>query len=303
MTTPPILHRRNAKRRRKIQKGTVLSWTTMSHPLEGFGIRPRTVGLIELEDGSRALGKLIGTPAIWNRVRPRMTLSSVNDEGLRIYDVSYEIFSAAPVKTDRQKIFPGYILALTGPSGVGKTTVSRMLVSMFNNHVESVPILTTRERKDCDDGEYRYLSKEKFTGLLEQREIIAFTHIPSSAEERWYGYRKQDIEKIWKNGKLPVIITEMHLLRGLSEHYGRRSVLSFGLLPPGRSKRAMLSALLHRLRLRGRDAEEHIRDRLKNAARDLEFFRERADLFDKILVNDNLETVVEIVRRHVPGLM
>lgn len=301
MTTPPILHRQSTKNRRKLQEGSVISWTTMSHPLVGFGSRARTVGLIALDDGSRAFGQLIGIPAIGSRVRPRMTLSTVNAEGLRAYDVAYEVMAMAAVK-EPVMAFPGYLLALTGPSGVGKTTVSRMLVKMFGVNVESVPILTTRERKAGDDGEYRYVTKDAFNDLLRKGEIVSYVHLPSSVEERWYGYRKNDIEKIWKKGKLPVIITEMHLLRQLAEHYGRRSILSFGLLPPGKSKRAMLSALLHRLRERGRDAEEHLKDRLKNAAKDLEFFRERADLFDRILVNDDLQSVVEVVRETIPSL-
>ncbi len=301
MTTPPILHRAQKKNRKKLQDGTVLSWTTMTHPLAEFGSRPRTVGLVELEDGSRALGQLTGTPVIGAHVRPRMVLSSVNAEGLRRYDVAYEVLSLVPSAIE-QKEFPGYILALTGPSGVGKTTVSRMLISMFSGHVEHAPILTTRERRKGDDGEYRYVSKEKFIQYVKNGEMISFTQIPSTSEERWYGYKKSDIEAIWKKGKLPVVITEMHLLRGIIEQFGRRSLLSFGLLPPGKSKRAMLSALLHRLRLRGRDAEEHLKDRLKNAAKDLEFFRERADLFDRILVNDDLQTVVETVRQNIPAL-
>lgn len=302
MTTPPILHRAQQKNRRKLQDGTVLSWTTMAHPLASFGNRPRTVGLIALDDGTRTLGQVIGTPAIGQRVRPRMVLSSVNENGLRIYDVAYEAMTAVPATKPTHKEFPGYILALTGPSGVGKTTVSRLLVKMFSTHVETVPILTTRERKAGDDGEYRYVSKEKFNDLVKNGEMVAFVHLPSDTEERWYGYKRSDIEKIWRQGKLPVVITEMHLLRGLTEHYGRRSLLSFGLLPPGKSRRAMLSALLHRLRERGRDAEEHLKDRLQNATADLAFFRERADLFDKILVNEDLQTVVETVRQHVPTL-
>ncbi|MEK7590929.1 MAG: hypothetical protein AAB489_01845, partial [Patescibacteria group bacterium] len=96
--------------------------------------------------------------------------------------------------------------------------------------------------------------------------------------------------------------TEMHLLQGLSAHYGRRSILSFGLLPPGKSKRVMLSQLLHRLRKRGRETEEHIRDRLKNAEKDLAFFTERRDLFDHLLVNEDLPSVIASMKEKVPGL-
>jgi hypothetical protein len=82
------------------------------------------------------------------------------------------------------------------------------------------------------------------------------------------------------------------LLQSLADYYGRRSILSFGLLPPGQSKRTMLSQLLHRLRSRGRETEAQIADRLKNAKADLHFFETQKELFDVMLVNDNLHTVV-----------
>jgi len=91
----------------------------------------------------------------------------------------------------------------------------------------------------------------------------------------------------------------MHLLQGLASHFGRRSILSFGLLPPGKSKRQMLSSLLHRLRSRGRDTEPEIEDRMRNAKEDLTFFEERQELFDHIIVNDHLETVFEHLKGHV----
>lgn len=295
----PVVHRAQKRRSQKHQGGTVLSVTTLSHPPVRFGKRPRSIALIELEDGARVMGALTAPCSIGSTVRPRMRLSSINPEGLRIYDVAYEPVIHVPTL---EEAFPGYILALTGPSGVGKTAVSRLLVQMFSAYVSPVPIVTTRKRKKGDDGEYRYVSKRMFEALIASGEMVAYTNIPSSTEERLYGYRKGDIEKIWGQEKLPVVITEMHLLQGLTQSFGRRSLLSFGLLPPGKSKRAMLSQLLHRMRTRGRETEEQMADRIKNAERDLAFFRERKDLFDHLLVNEDLDGVLAMMKERVPAL-
>ena len=201
------------------------------------------------------------------------------------------------------RTFPGYILALTGPSGVGKSTISRMLTHVCAEYTARVPILTTRAPKPGDDGEYVYTTEKEFERMRRAGLIVAATQIPSSGENRQYGYRGSDIEALWNESKVPVVITEMNLLKDLAEYYGRRSILSFGLLPPGRSKRVKLSQLLHRLRMRGRESEVHIQDRLKNAERDLAFFAERKDLFDHIVVNDDLTSLVTSLKEKTPRLL
>lgn len=291
--TPPIAHRARKNFRKNLQEGTILSYTTVRHPAEGFGNLPLTIGLVELADGSKVTARLITHHAslidIGMKVLPKMRLSRVNEQGLRIYEIAYEVVVGVPAK----KEFPGYILALTGPSGVGKTSISILLSTKAGDYVERVPILTTRQAKEGDDQEYAHISAVEFLELRNAGKLAACTSIPSSTEKRWYGYRKKDIEKIWKIGKIPLVITEMDLLQGLATHFGRRSILSFGLLPPGKSKRQMLSALLHRLRTRGRDSELEIHDRLKNAEADLRFFEDRKELFDHMIINDELEAVVE----------
>lgn len=303
MSTPQIIARAKKKWQRKLQEGHILSHTTIR-----AGNTPRTIALIELKDGSRVLGpltahsslltaRLIGLP-----VHPHLRLQEITDDGLRVYDMAYEIAVHKELPTFEESIFPRYILAFTGPSGVGKSTVSSMLATLCSPYLERVPILTTRKQKKGDDGEYTYTSKTAFHTLKKQGALAAETDIPSTTENRCYGYRRANFEEIWKKGKIPVVVTEMHLLQGLAQSFGRRSILSFGLLPPGESRRAMLSALLFRLRTRGRETELQIRERLKNALRDLAFFKERGDLFDHLIVNEKLEHVIEKLKPHIPGL-
>jgi guanylate kinase len=300
--SPPIIVRTQALRAKKLQNGTIISYTVIAHPPAGFSARPRCIALVELEDGSHTLGQLIVpaacTPCIGQKVRPRITLNRTTDQGLKMYDVAYELVLQKP-QGKKEGEFPGYILALTGPSGVGKSTVSALLATVFSDRLARVPIMTTRKPKKGDEGEYQYLSTRDFLALEKKGDIIAATLIPSTSETRWYGYRAKDIEAIWSAKKIPIVVTEMGLLQGMAKHYGRRSILSFGLLPPGNSKRAMLSQLLHRLRSRGRDSEEHIQDRIKNAEKDLKFFEERQELFDHLVVNEDLGTVVDALKGHV----
>jgi len=314
MQHPALIARNQREHHQKMQEGTILSYTTITHPPAGFPQRPRTVGLIELDDGSKVLGELLSAIShqplaisIGQRVLPRKRLSHVTEQGLRVYAICYESI-ACPEHSRRAnklisqqaiKPFPGYILALTGPSGVGKTTVSKLLATKIGSRAAPVPIITTRDSKEHDEDEYIHMETKEFLMRRKRGEIVAATRIPSRSEQRWYGYRASDIQKIWKQGKVPVVITEMGLLTGLASHFGRRSILSFGLLPPGKSKRTMLSCLLHRLRDRGRDTEASIADRMKNAERDLQFFSEHKDLFDHMIVNEDINAVLHVLKGHV----
>jgi guanylate kinase len=192
-----------------------------------------------------------------------------------------------------------YVLAVSGPSGVGKTTIARSLLSLFSSYAEQVPIITTREARKSDTEPYIHVTKEQFDAMRKSGEIVSSTHMPSKTEVRYYGYRRRDIDAIWKRGKLPIVVTEIHLLKGLVESLGRRAVLSCGLLPPGKSKRTMLSALLHRLRIRGSHTEEQIQERLKVAEADLKAFDDHKHLFDHMLVNDEVQVCAETIRELV----
>ncbi len=298
MNRIPALHRRiKALEKSRTQPGIIESFTVVRHPPSGFGTEPYHVALIRLQNGSRVMAQLTRDselPIIGATVAPHMRRIRIMDNGLLVNDLKYEVteMKATPAFT-----ITAYVLAVSGPSGVGKTTIARQLLTLFHSYAEQVPIITTRTVKKNDTDPYQHVTKEKFEAMVKSGEIISRTELPSKSELRHYGYRRQDIEAIWKKNKLPIVVTEINLLKGLVESLGRRAVLSCGLLPPGRSKRLMLSALLHRLRTRGRDTEEQITERLKIAEADLKAFTDHAHLFDHLLVNDELGACVETIRQ------
>lgn len=279
-----------------LEPGTIESFTTVRHPPAGFGTEPYTVALIRLRSGSKVLAQMTrdsASPSIGAEVVPHMRRIRTMENGLFVNDLKYAVVQKKP-----EPLFTvtSYVLAVSGPSGVGKTTITRALVPLFSSYAEQVPIITTRKAKKTDTEPYVHVTKEEFEAMVKSGEIISSAHMPSKTEVRYYGYRRKDIEAIWKRNKLPIVVTEIHLLSGLVKSLGRRAVLSCGLLPPGKSRRMMLSALLHRLRSRGRDTEEQIEERLKNAEADLKAFDDHAHLFDHMLVNDRLETCAENIR-------
>ncbi len=296
----PALHRRIQQlANAELHAGTIISYTTIQHPPAGFGTEPYTVALVELADGKRVCAQLTREsppPAIGAHVVPHLRRIRTMENGLFVNDVKYTVVqeTSLPVISFRK-----YVLALTGPSGVGKTTITRSLMGVMRSYYEQVPIYTTRSPKKGDTEPYIHVSQEAFDAMVKSGEIIARTQMESKTELRKYGYRKQDIEAIWAKAKLPIVVTDIHLLKGLAHSLGRRAILSCGLLPPGTSHRRRLSALLHRMRERGRETAEQIKERLKTAKSDLLAFDTYADLFDHMLVNDKVETCLERITRLV----
>ncbi len=296
----PALHRRTKQlAKTELKAGTIVSFTTIQHPPAGFGSEPYTVALVELADGKRVCAQLTreSAPAVIGaHVVPCLRRIRTMENGLFVNDVKYEVVQDVTLPIIQ---FSKYVLALTGPSGVGKTTITRSLMGVMRSYCEQVPVVTTRAKKKGDVEPYVHVDEKTFDVMVKSGEIIAHTQMESKTELRRYGYRKKDIEAIWAKMKLPVVVTDIHLLQGLSHSLGRRAVLSCGLLPPGNSHRRMLSSLLHRLRIRGRETASQIKERLKTAKSDLLAFDTYAHLFDHMVVNDKLDVVLERITKIV----
>lgn len=103
------------------------------------------------------------------------------------------------------------IFTLTGPSCSGKSTLSKKLVETGN--FEKVISTTTRSPRSTEiNGEdYYFINKEQFLDHIDSGEFIEFNKF----NENLYGIYVNEIERILKKGKTPLIIIEPIGLKNL----------------------------------------------------------------------------------------
>ena len=149
----------------------------------------------------------------------------------------------------------GKVVIISGPSGVGKSTICGELVKQISDIYLSVSV-TTRPKGDAEiDGkDYWFISEQEFQGridnglLLEHAEV--FSHL--------YGTPKDKIAKALEAGKVAVLEIDVQGARQAKAVF-EDAVMIF-ILPPTEK------ALAERMNRRGRDAEDAAEERLNGAS-------------------------------------
>ena len=168
------------------------------------------------------------------------------------------------------------LIIFSAPSGSGKTTVVKHLISELSEYLEFSVSATTRKKRanEMDGIDYYFLDTEIFRQKLKDSEFLEYEEVYKGL---YYGTLYSEIRRIWDKGKAVVFDVDVQGGLAIKNVYGDKALAVF-LRPPS------IKVLMERLKKRDTEVEHHLQERIDKAHYELGF----EDRFDKVIVNDNL---------------
>lgn len=170
----------------------------------------------------------------------------------------------------------GKLIIFSAPSGSGKTTIVRHLLTKYPQQLAFSVSACTRSRRDyeVDGRDYYFLTPEEFRKHIANQEFAEWEEVYAG---NYYGTLKAEIERLWAEGKHVIFDVDVKGGLKLKEAYGDQALSVF-------VKVSSEEEIKRRLDSRGTETESTLATRLAKVRYELSFEEE----FDVILVNDDL---------------
>ena len=168
----------------------------------------------------------------------------------------------------------GNLTVLTGPSGVGKGTIVRKILENHRDIWLSISATTRQPRCGEIDGEhYFFLEKKNFQEIIDKDGFLEW----ASFSGNFYGTPKKIVKEKIDKGTNVLLEIELEGARQIRKSFPK--ALKIFIAPPN------LAELEKRIRGRGTESEEAIKDRLAIAKSELLAKKE----FDAVVINKDIE--------------
>jgi len=165
----------------------------------------------------------------------------------------------------------GVLFVFSGPSGVGKGTLKAKLFEEFAGRIAYSVSATTRGPREgeVDGKDYFFISRQEFERRVKNNEFLEHADFAGNC----YGTPRAYVEKLLDSGMN--VVLEIDVQGALQVMKSMPECVSVFILPPS------FEELEHRLRGRGTETEEKVRERLETAKRELPY----APQYDYQIVN------------------
>ncbi len=169
----------------------------------------------------------------------------------------------------------GKLVILSAPSGSGKTTIVRHLLSLGLGLEFSISATSREPRSNEKDGvDYYFMDPEDFQKKVREDAFLEWEEVYTN---QFYGTLRSEVARIRSAGKN--VIFDIDVVGGLNlkKKFGDAALAIF-VKPPS------IEVMEKRLRARGTDSEAQLQKRLSKAAHEMTY----AEQFDLVIINDNL---------------
>jgi guanylate kinase len=175
----------------------------------------------------------------------------------------------------------GILLVLSSPSGAGKTTITRALITRDAKLRISVSV-TTRPRRagEVDGQHYHFITRERFHQMVADSELLEHAVVFGNC----YGTPRAPVEAVLSAGGDTISDIDWQGTQQLKATV-RGDLVSIFILPPS------MAALERRLRTRAQDSDDVVRARMAKSADEMSHWPE----YDYIIVNRDLDESVRQV--------
>lgn len=178
-----------------------------------------------------------------------------------------------PLKRNR-----GTLFIVSAPSGAGKTTLCRELVSSVPNLQFSVSYTTRPPRPgEVNDRDYTFVSEKDFRSMVSGGEFIEWAEVHGAL----YGTSERRLEEILVSGIDVILDIDTQGAMQIREKYAEGTYIF--ILPPS------LEVLKKRLQARMTDSRDEIDKRLRRAVGEIKTYPR----YDYVIINDNLQDALK----------
>ena len=169
------------------------------------------------------------------------------------------------------------LLVVSGPSGVGKGTLVKELITRRSDVVESVSCTTRAPRAGEVHGKhYFFLSEEEFARRIEEGDFLEYDEHMSGKYGTPRSFVKETLEE-------KSIIMEIDVVGGLNAKKEYPQLILVFIMPPSKEE------LVRRLTGRNSETPEAIEKRLAR----MDFELSKLPEYDYVIVNDDFETALQ----------
>ena len=172
----------------------------------------------------------------------------------------------------------GLMLVVSSPSGAGKTTLTRKLLTKYSDIKLSVSMTTRPKRVNEIDGtDYHFIDEARFQEMVEQQAFLEYAEVFN----HHYGTPRAPVNDALQAGIDVLFDIDWNGTQQLKKNTNIALVTVF-ILPPNSE------TLVHRLETRALDSTDTIHLRMNEAANEMSHY----DEYDYIIINDDLESAL-----------